>query len=65
MQIDTGSGRGVWGVNKNHQIWMLKRNRRSWRRIDGSLTYVSCGVGGVWGVNRYRQIFYRLGKFIS
>ena len=61
-QIDTGYSRAVWGTNRHHQIWKLRRNRRSWRKVGGRLIHVFPGEGGVWGVSRHHNIYYRWGK---
>ena len=32
-----------------------------WRRIEGNLKYVSCGLYGCWGVSKQGKIYFRLG----
>ena len=61
-QIDGGYIRSLWGTTRRGSIYILRRNRRSWRRIGGNLIHVSPGQGGVWGCNRNNHIFYRRGK---
>ena len=67
MQIDSGPFGCVWGVNKLHYIYCrtgiawnnLKGSK--WKRVTGSLKYVSCGERGVFGVNRANNIYFRRG----
>merc|ERR1719265_1232740 len=52
---------GVWGVNKNDEIFKLNVDGNSWTKINGGLVQVSSGAA-VWGVNRYDDIFRYLGN---
>ena len=58
QQIDHGLSAGVWGVNKDDNIYRLKQDT-AWQQISGKLKHVSVGEAGVWGVNRNDDIFYR------
>jgi len=47
---------GVWGVNKDDDIFKLNDDGSSWTRISGQLVQVSSGAS-VWGVNRGGNIY--------
>ncbi|KAL5251916.1 hypothetical protein ACHWQZ_G014899 [Mnemiopsis leidyi] len=52
---------GVWGVNKNDNIYKLNADGASWTQISGGLVQVSSGAS-VWGVNRHDNIYKYLGN---
>ncbi|XP_019615747.1 PREDICTED: uncharacterized protein LOC109463383 isoform X2 [Branchiostoma belcheri] len=59
---------GVWGVNRNDQIYYRTGTYRDeasagsgWVRIDGALKQISSGDNIVWGVNSNDDIYIRQG----
>ncbi|KAI8505091.1 hypothetical protein Bbelb_172000 [Branchiostoma belcheri] len=59
---------GVWGVNRNDQIYYRTGTYRDeasagsgWVRIDGALKQISSGDNIVWGVNSNDNIYIRQG----
>ena len=67
MQIDSGPFSFVWGVSRHRKIYyrtgITWKNPKGsgWRRVAGSLKYVSVGEFGAWGLDRYNRIWFRLG----
>lgn len=67
MQVDSGPAGVVYGVTKDHKIFVRQGILHSlpmgtmWRRVPGRLKYVSCGLFGVWGVNRKNHVYFRFG----
>ena len=65
QQIDSGPFGIVYGVNKSHDIFCREGSAcapgGSWKKVPGSLKYVSCGIYGCWGANFKDQIWVRLG----
>ena len=65
MQIDSGPFGFVWGVSKYYRIYyrtgITWKNPKGsgWRRVGGSLKYISVGELGPWGVDRYNKIWFR------
>jgi len=49
---------GVWGVNRNDDIYQLNRDGESWAQMSGKLVQVSSGES-VWGVNSAGNIYYK------
>ena len=67
IQIDSGRFGFVFGISKNLKIYyrtgITWKNPKGngWRRIGGSLRYVSVGELGAWGVDRHNRIWFRYG----
>lgn len=66
-QIDSGPAGVVYGVTKDHKIFVREGILPSlpmgtmWRRVPGRLKYASCGLFGCWGVNRKNHVYFRIG----
>ena len=63
-QIDSGPEGIVLGVTQSNEIYrrtgVVNSNHvgREWVKIDGSLSYVSCGALGCWGVDSTEHVYY-------
>merc|ERR1719320_929686 len=58
-QVSVG-GNQLWGVNKANDVFMTTSRNGHWKRMSGSLTYVSVSNNNnVWGVSRYGQPYRR------
>ena len=68
-QIDSGPVGIVLGVTESNEIYrrsgVINANHvgREWVKIDGSLSYVSCGGLGCWGVDSTGHVYYLEGVF--
>lgn len=51
-QIDTGITRYVWATDKNHDVYLLNEEERSFKQVTGlNLVHVTSGESGVFVIS--------------
>ena len=61
-QIDTGITPTIWGINDQHNVFVLEQSNKLIKIEDEvpiRLHHVSAGQSGVWGVGLYGNVFIR------